>query len=121
MIIPFMISQLIFIPKIISLLVLGGLILASIVEFRQGHIGKIAIAGNAFLLWQIFFSNWGGLPIWFQWYLNIGTILAVIAIPSYLFKKSLPTWFYQGAFILYGSISVIITVVIAILLKIPLW
>ena len=115
-----MTDGLIFIPKVISLLAIAGLVLFGIAEFRRGHIGRIAIAGNAFLLWQIFFSSWNALPNWFQWYLNIGTIFAIIAIPSYLFKESLPKEFYQVAFVLYGSVSVIIAIIIAIYLKIPL-
>ena len=55
MTIAFMIGSLIFIPKIISYVALIGLMIAGIAEFRQGHIGRIGIAGNAFLLWQIFF------------------------------------------------------------------
>jgi len=119
-----MASGLIFIPKIVSLLVILGLVLFGIVEFRKGHIGRISIAGNAFLLWQIFFSSWNVLPSWFQWYLNLGTIFAVIAVPSYLFKNSfktsLPTEFYKIAFVLYGSFSIIVAIIIAIYLKIPL-
>ena len=112
MAIPFMIGGLVFIPKIISYIALAGLIIAGIAEFRQGHIGRLGIAGNAFLLWQIFFPVWATLPNWFQWYLNVGTILAVIAIPSYLFKFSLPTEFYKFAFIAYGSFSIILAIVI---------
>lgn len=112
MAIPFMIGSLVFIPKIISYMALAGLIIAGIAEFRQGHIGRLGIAGNAFLLWQIFFPVWTTLPHWFQWYLNIGTILAVIAIPSYLFKFSLPTEFYKFAFIGYGSFSIILAIVV---------
>lgn len=55
MAIPLMIGELIFIPKIISYIALIALIIVGIAEFRQGHIGRSGIAGNAFLLWQIFF------------------------------------------------------------------
>ena len=105
-----MIGGLVFIPKILSYLVLIGLVLMGIKEFRQGHIGRLGIATNAFLLWQIFYGDWTNLPNWFQWYLNLGTIFAIIAIPSYLLKVSLPKEFYQIAFIGYGSFSVIIAI-----------
>ena len=125
MTIQLMIEELVLIPKIISFLALAGLILYSLVEYRQGHIGRLGIAGNAFLLWQIFFPIWATLPNWFQWYLNLGTIFAIIAISSYLlknlFRTSLPTEFYQIAYYLYGSLSIIIALVIAIYLKIPLF
>ena len=58
------------------------------------------------------FPIWTTLPNWFQWYLNIGTILAIIAIPSYLFKFSLPTEFYKFVFFGYGSFSIILALVI---------
>ena len=106
-----MFEGLVFVPKLISYISLLGLIIAGIAEFRQGHIGRLGIAANAFLLWQIFFSVWGALPIWVQWYLNVGTILAVIAIFSYLFKLSLIKEFYQVAFILYGSFSLIFAII----------
>jgi len=106
-----MIGTFIFVPKIISYIGLIGLIIAGIAEFRQGHIGRLGIAANAFLLWQIFFNVFTQLPIWFQWYLNIGTLFAIIAIPSYLFKFSLPKEFYQISFILYGSFSIIIAAI----------
>ena len=119
-----MTEGLIFIPKVISLLAIIGLVLVGIAEFRKGHIGRIAIAGNAFLLWQIFFPSWDILPTWFQWYLNLGTIFAIIAVPSYLlknsFRTSLPTEFYKIAYVLYGSFSILIAIAIAIYLKIPL-
>jgi len=112
MAIPFMVGGLVFIPKIISYVALIVLVLAGIAEFRQGHIGRLGIAGNAFLLWQIFYPTFLSLPNWFQWYLNIGTILAIIAIPSYLFKFSLPSEFYTFSFIGYGSFSVILAIVV---------
>ena len=109
---PFMIGSLVFIPKVISYIALVGLVIAGIAEFRQGHIGRIGIAANAFLLWQIFFPIWSNIPNWFQWYLNVGTILAVIAIPSYLFRFSLPSEFYTFSFICYGSFSVILAILV---------
>ena len=112
MTIPFMIEDLIFIPKIISYGTLILLVLFGIKEFRQGYIGRLGIAANAFLLWQIFYGDWSKLPSWFQWYLNISTILAIVGILSYLFKIRLRTNFYQIAFLGYGSLAVLIAIFI---------
>jgi len=57
MTIPFMVGGLVFIPKIISYGMLILLVLFGIKEFRQGHIGRLGIAANAFLLWQIFMET----------------------------------------------------------------
>ncbi len=116
MTIAFMVESLVFIPKIISYGMLFLLILFGIKEFRQGHIGRLGIVANAFLLWQIFYSDWSKLPELFQWYLNGGTILSIIAIPSYLFNVRLPTKFYQIAFLGYGSLSVLIAIFIPFLI-----
>lgn len=110
MTIPFMFNTLVFVPKIISYIGLVILVVAGIAEFRQGHIGRIGIAANAFLLWQIFFPIWTNLPILLQWYLNIGTIFAIIALVAYIIKIRLPTEYYQIAFIGYGSFSVILAI-----------
>jgi uncharacterized membrane protein len=64
------------------------------------------------LLWQIFYDTFNTLPTLFQWYLNIGTFVGIIALGAYLLKQKLPTKFYQGCFIAYGSISVIIVILI---------
>lgn len=89
------------------------LFVAGIAEFRQGHIGRLGIAGNAFLLWQVFFGVWDKLPDYFQWYLNVGTLVAVIALASYVLKERLPTEFYQVCYLAYGSFSVLFTIVFA--------
>lgn len=107
---PFMIGSLIFIPNVISYIALLLLVVAGIAELRQGHIGRLGITANAFFLWQIFFPIWTNLPQWFQWYLNIGTILAIIALPSYLLKISLPSHFYGFAFVGYSSFSLILVI-----------
>lgn len=116
--IPLMIESLVFVPKGISFLGLIGLLVAGIMEFRQGHIGRLGIAANVFFLWQIFFPVWLMLPGWFQFYLNLGTIATIVAIPSYLFRFSLPTQFYQIAFIGYGSISVILAIILSLQLAV---
>lgn len=107
-------------PKIVFLIGLVGILVTGIAEFRRGHIGRVAIFLNAILLWQIFYSSWIILPIWLQWYLNIGSIVGLIAIVSYIPKKSLPTEFYKFCFVFYGSISIIIVIALSFYLEIPL-
>ena len=117
----FMLPQLVFIPRNLSLLFIIGLILAGIVEYRQGHIGRVAVAGNVFLQWQIFFGYWTHLPVWFQWYLNLGTVIAVIALLTYFLHRSLPGTFYDLAVFMFGSFAVIVSLVIGAFLGVPLW
>ena len=116
-----MVSGLVFVPKALSLLVLAGLIIAGIVELRHGSwIGRPALAANAFFLWQIFFPFWATLPGIVQIYLNLGTIIAAIALGSYLLGRSLPNEFYQVTFLGYGSISVIFAIFFVATLGIPI-
>lgn len=105
-----MLGSLIFLPKTISYIVLIGLFVAGILEFRQSFIGRVGIFLNSLLLWQIFYNSFYSLPSWFQWYLNIGTIAGIIALVAYIIGQSLPTEFYQICFIAYGSFSILIIV-----------
>jgi hypothetical protein len=107
---PLMLKEWVLLPKSFSYLVIFGLILAAIVQRRQGHISRPAIVANAFLLWQIFYGEWNRLPEWLQWYLNIGTICALVALGSYLLKESLPTDFYQFCYYVYGSITILVLI-----------
>jgi len=111
---PLMIDSLVFLPKSISMLAIIVLIFTGIVEFRQGHIGRVGIFANAFLLWQIFYSSWQILPNWFQLYLDVGTAVGIVALLAYLAKEKLPTEFYQISFILYGSFSVILAIFVGL-------
>ncbi len=121
MTIPFFPQILIFnLPKGLFLIGLIGIFVAGIAEFRKGHIGRPAIFVNAIFLWQIFFSIWASLPIWMHWYLNIGSIVGLIALIAYIPKWKLPKEFYQFCFYLYGSLSIIIVIIMAIYLKMPL-
>lgn len=120
MVSPWMDESLIFIPKPVCWLGLAILLLAALKEYRQGYIGRIGIAANAFLLWQIFFSAWNTLPEWFQWYLNVGTIVAITAMISYVFKESLPSEFYDFCYIFYGSLTVLFAIVVAYQAGVPL-
>lgn len=124
MVLAFFPQNLIFsIPKGIFLLGLLGVLVAGIAEFRQGHIGRPAIFINSLLLWQIFFSVWGILPIWMQWYLNVGSIVGLVALVSYIpaTRFSLSTEFYKFCYYIYGSLSIILVIIISIYLKIPLF
>lgn len=107
---PYLPESLVMVPETISLGMLAILSLYGLKEFRQGHIGRIGIAANVFLLWQLVYPNWTQVPEIGQLYLNLGTLMAVVAVPSYVTKISLPTAFYNVAFKLYSSISVILAV-----------
>jgi uncharacterized membrane protein len=107
---PFMLETLVVIPKDFSSLAIIVLLLAGLVQYRQGHISRPAVVGNAFLLWQIFYADWNDLPSLLQLYLNIGTIIAVVALASYLLKESLPSEFYTFCYLFYGSVSVLIVI-----------
>ncbi len=109
------------IPRVVFLLGLIGVFIAGIAEFRQGHIGRIAIFINALLLWQIFYPVWTTLPLLIQGYLNIGSIVGLIAVIAYFPKWSLPTKFYQFCYYLYGSFSIIGVILLSIYLKISLF
>ncbi len=113
-------GSLVFLPRPVPIIALVLLFVAGIAESRQGYIGRIAIAGNAFLLWQIFFPYWTQLPQWFQGYLDIGSIAGAIATVSYLARESLPSEFYEFSYILYGSFSILAALVLSYGLGIPL-
>lgn len=110
------------IPKGIFLIGLIGILVAGIVEYRQGHIGRPAIFINSLLLWQIFYSTWAMLPAFFQWYLNVGSVVGVVALIAYIpiTRFKLPKEFYTFSYFLYGSLSIIAVVIGAIYFKIPL-
>jgi hypothetical protein len=93
-----------------SLLLLAVVGLSMFVELRQGHIGRPAIIANAMLLWQVFLPSWSELPTWLQWYLNAGTIVAAFALVSYVLRLRMPTAFYKGTFLAYGSFTVLVLV-----------
>lgn len=121
MVFPWFPSQLIFpLPAGISILILIGLLIAGIVEIRQGHIGRVAIFLNALLLWEIFYGSFNNLPPLYQYYLNVGSIIGLVAIITYFPKVSLRTEFYTFAYILYGSFSVLVAIIGAIYFKIPI-
>jgi hypothetical protein len=107
-------------PAGISLLIMLGLLVAGIAERRQGHIGRVAIFLNAILLWEIFYGSFASLPLLYQYYLNIGSIVGLIAIIAYIPRRSLPTEFYTFAYLFYGSFSVLLAIIGAVYFNIPL-
>ena len=106
-----MTGTLIFVPQIISFVAILFLVVYGLREIRKGHIGRIELAANVFLIWQLFFPVWGNLPGYFQWYLNVGSVVAVIALFTYFSKIRLPTEFYNFTLVGYGSIAVVAAVV----------
>ena len=107
---PLMLKGLIFMPETVSFLLIVGLMVGGLVEYRQGHVSRPAMVGNAFLLWQIFYGDWNLLPDLLQLYLNIGTIVASAALGSYLLRASLPSEFYVVGYLFYGSVSVLVVI-----------
>jgi carbon starvation protein CstA len=108
---PWMHSNLVFLPaETASIALLAVVIVGILVEYRQHHIARPAIFGNAILLWQVFFGKWDQLPDWLQIYLNVGTVVGVVALLSYLLKARLPNGFYKLAFYAYGSLTVLVLI-----------
>lgn len=107
---PFMIGSLVLLPPLVSVGALILLLIYGYIEMRKQYIGRIAMVANVFLLWQIFYNNFQQLPSALQWYLNIGSILAIVGLITYLSRSSLPSGFYRIGFLLYGSISVLIVI-----------
>jgi len=92
-------------------LAVGGLALAAIQQFNQGHIGRVGIATAAILVIQMAYPIWGNLaPIW-RIYTLISVIFGGVATVSYLTKTSLNTQFYRTAFWLYGGVTIILVMI----------
>jgi len=72
------------------------------------YIGRLAIAGNAFFLYELFYPKWNTLPESLQFYLNLVLVIGAIALVSYIFKKSLTKEFYKLAKYLVGSQTIIL-------------
>ncbi len=105
-----MFESLIVLPKTVSIIIIFCLVVAAIFELRHNYIGRVGIFLNSMLLWQIFYKSFDSLPTIMHWYLNIGTIIGIIALFAYLLRQKLPTIFYQFAFIAYGSLSLLIVI-----------
>jgi hypothetical protein len=103
-----MFGQLIGVPTNISIGILVVLLFIGIADIRHGYLGRPEIVANVFFLWQIFYNIWNTLSPFLQIYLDIGSICAILAGISYVFRESLPTEFYTFTFIAYSSISIIV-------------
>ena len=91
-----MIWVLYFIPtKFMSLLGSASLILVGILAEKY-YTGRLTLFANAIAL-ITFFGSLPQIPIWIEWYTNIITILGIIGLLSYGFKKSISTEFYTIA------------------------
>lgn len=110
MVAPFMMSSLILLPPLVSVGALILLLIYGYIEMRQQYIGRIAMVANVFLLWQIFYNNFQQLPGALQWYLDIGSVIAIVGLITYLSRSSLPTGFYRIGFLFYGSISILVVI-----------
>lgn len=107
---PLMDESLIMFEGLYPLIGILVLVFLAIVNIRQGHVGRPSIVANVVLLWQIFYPRWYLLPSQIQLYLNVGTIIAIIAGISYFAKISLPTEYYKFAFIGYSAFSILIII-----------
>ncbi len=107
-------------PVGIPILIIIGLLIAGIAERRQGHIGRVAIFLNALLLWEIFYGSFAISPLIYQYYLNIGSVVGLIALIAYIPRQSLPTEFYAFSYIFYGTLSALVAIIGAIYFNIPL-
>lgn len=98
-----MVETLVFIPKVLSyvlIIFLIGVLWLFLDAFKHGEPLRglrFFIGGVAFLLWQIFYPAWDSLPAWFQWYLNIGTILMLKAVLSALLEIPLKAYFMESS------------------------
>ena len=118
---PLMLKELVVLDSRASLIALILLFLYSINEARKGgKIGRLGIVGNAFFLWQIFYSMWGNLPLWLQLYLNLGTAFAAIAIVSFFFWQQFTPAAQHISYMLYGSFTVLLVAVVFVYGVIPL-
>lgn len=93
-------------------LALLGLGLAAVQQFRQGYIGRVAIAGAAILVIQQAYPRWHSLSEIWQVYTGLAGVFGVIAGVSYLSKTSLSTEFYKIALLLYGAVPVILVLLL---------
>jgi hypothetical protein len=114
---PLMISQLVILPSGFAYLALIAVALPAFQEWRSGHIGRVGIFVNVVMLWQIFYAGWSTFPLPLQVYLNLGTVVAIVAAISYIKLVRLPSIFYSVARILYGSLTVGVIILVAMAAK----
>lgn len=90
-------------PAVIENLdVIALLLLGLLVEKR--YISRPAVWANVAAI-NIHLYEYPFVAEWLQWYANIGLIVAVLALFTYEFDKSLPGWYYTLAMV-YSSIPV---------------
>ena len=96
------------IPASVGIILLIGLLVTGFAQFRKGYIGRIGIFSNGLIIGETLCPHWSLIPDWAQIYVYLALIFGIIALISYIFKKSLPTIFYEICFIAFGSVSIII-------------
>lgn len=109
------------IPSSVGVLLLVGLLAAGFMQFRQGYIGRIGIFCNGLIIGETLCPHWQLIPDWAQIYVYIALVLGIIALISYIFKKSLPQEFYQICLVAFGSASIIIVLFLLASQNIPLF
>ena len=114
-------QDILFIPKELNLILILGLLFTILVQTRQKHIGRPGIVANSFIVIEIFSPHWDGLPEFVQIYLYGALVFGIIAAISYVFKERLPTKFYEIAFTLYGSLSILMIVGLMAISAIPIF
>lgn len=99
-------------PEQLNLFIVAGLIFALIAEIRKRYIGRPGIVANSLLVIEIMGPHWCKLPVIAQLYLYGAVIVCVIAGLAYLTHTKLSTEFYNFCFIVYGSLSVLMIIIL---------
>lgn len=94
-------------PMQATVIVLG---LAAVQQFRQEHMGRVAIASAAAIVIGVAYPAWGSFSEIWQLYALVAVGFGGIAGISYLTKTSLPTEFYKIALLLYGGLPLILVI-----------
>lgn len=89
-------------------LTIGLLGLVAIQQLRQGHIGRVGIAGAGVLIIQQAHPVWNQLSGPWRIYALFAGIFAIVASLSYLTKTSLPSEFYKAALLLFVGGSILL-------------
>ena len=108
---PWMFGEWIVVPVIYSHLAVFALLIAALAELKEGRIRKIGVVLNVLLLWQVFYPVWDSLSVWFQYYLDAGSVLATVAFVTYFSDIKLKSGFHRLCFLLYGSATLLIAIV----------
>jgi len=95
------------VPSTLSIILL--FVSAFFVEIH--YVGRLAMASNIFLAWQLLGGMWYELPELVQMYLNVGLIMAALVLFSYISKTPIPTVVYKMGRLFFGAISVILVLI----------